>query len=58
MPKFRIYYTITKGGYELIEAYNLQEAIDKWTMNEEVDDGYIEYDPYTEEYYDYTEQEK
>ena len=54
MPKFRIYYTVTKAGYTIVEADTLEDAINKWDATapgEEQDGGVVEYDPYTEEYF-------
>ena len=59
MPKFRIYYTITRAGYDIVEADTLEDAMVKWdaiTPGEQTD-GVLEYDPYTEEYFHESQKE-
>ena len=53
MTEYRIYYTVTRAGYDSIEADTLEQAIEKWETDpllQEGNDGLLEYDPYTEEY--------
>lgn len=58
MPTFKIYYTITQAGHDEIEAETLEKAIEKWEENtpgEAENGGIIEYDPFTQENYDWEE---